>query len=264
MSRLAEAYFHLKPFKVSEDEMQRLGREVSSIAAAAALSLFEPECEIEVRLESGSLKGRAQVIGGIALLAYGTIAEYKDFREGVGLLVEDAQKFGGAVIEKSLEVAHVTPQQVFRVERRKKTPGKILKLLRRREWLRAHRSQLAPDAIAQELKAIGALDREVLADLEPEEQRVFEKVIRDDEAPDAPAKEPEPEAVEERRKQPGHIEGPPDLFTVQLPPVSVSTLAQPDFYARFRLGEWARQPLGNLPQPPVPERQPPSNPQGQE
>jgi hypothetical protein len=220
--------------------MQRLGREVSGIAAAAALHLFNPESEIEVQLESGSLKAHAQVIGSIALLAYGAIAQYKDFRESLGLLVQDAQTFGSAVIEESLEVANAASRQVFRVERRTKTPGKILRLLRRREWLHAHRSQLAPDAIAYELKAIAAFESQVLADLQPEERRVFEKIIREDETPDVPAKRPEPEreAVEERHNQTGRFLV-QDLFTDQ--PPQVHPLEPVDFYARFRLGDWTKQ-----------------------
>jgi hypothetical protein len=62
VAQLAEAYFHLRPFAVSDEDLERLGRELTTIAVQAASRLFRPDSEIEVRLERGSLKGWAKVV----------------------------------------------------------------------------------------------------------------------------------------------------------------------------------------------------------
>jgi hypothetical protein len=141
VAQLAEAYFHLKPFTVSDEDLQRLGRELTAIAAEKASGLFRPDSEIEVRLESGSLKSWTKVIGPL-LVIYGVIANYKGFKESTIEIVHYAQSFGGSVIEKFVQENHVAPPQVFRTERRTKTPGKLLRALKAREWLESHRAQL--------------------------------------------------------------------------------------------------------------------------
>lgn len=237
MAQLAEAYFHLKSFPVSEEDLQRLGREVTAIAAEAASGLFRSDFEIEVRLESGSLKGWAKVLNGL-LVVYGVAAGYKGLKESAVEMVHDAQTFGGVVIEKVLQQNDVPPRNVLRTERRTKTPGKLLRALKAREWLESHRTQLDPAAIRRETARIEALTERVLQDLKPEERRVVRELLEDDAASAydrKPERHPSPEppriAIDETTRQ-------SELFFDDELHWHGHDENKREFYTRFRLSDW--------------------------
>lgn len=236
MAQLAEAYFHLKSFPASDDDLQRLGREVTSIAAEAASNLFRPDSEIEVRLESGSLKGWAKVLNR-ALVIYGIVAGYKGLKESTTELVQDARTFGGFVIETVLQENNVPPRDVISTERRTKTPGKLLRVLKAREWLESHRTQLDPAAIHRETARIEGLTEKVLEDLEPEEQRALRDLLEGDVTkvsepkPERHPSEPEPTAIDEKARQAELSLGPES-------PAPEHDENTREFYTRFRLSDW--------------------------
>jgi hypothetical protein len=243
VAHIAEAYFHLKPFEASGEDLQRLGRQVSAIAAQAASGLFKPDCEIEVRLEHGSLKGWAAVWAVLSTV-YGSIAVYKELREATPLIVHDAQLYGDRVIERFLRDNRIAPRQVFRTERRTKTPGRLLKLLERREWLESHRSQLGAEAIKRESDAIEAQTKNVLEDLDPEEQRVVRKLLQgetmnlsDQKRGPLRAQEEEPVAIVE------------DHSVSQLFEDKIAGLGETksEFNARFKLSEWSTRKVTSEP-----------------
>lgn len=245
MAQLAEAYFHLKSVPVDDDDLQRLGREVTSIAAEAASGLFRPDSEIEVRLESGSLRGWTKVLNR-ALVIYGVVAGYKGLKESTTEMVHDARTFGGLVIERVLQENSVPPRDVIRTERRTKTPGKLLRVLKAREWLESHRTQLSPAAIRRETATIEALTETVLEDLEPEEQRVVREILigdvtnLSDRKPDRLPPEPEPTAIDERTRQ-------AEFFFGLESPEHQHDENMREYYARFRLSDWTagRRPRGD-------------------
>jgi hypothetical protein len=246
VAHIAEAYFHLKPFEVSGENLQRLGRQLSAIAAQAASGLFRPDSEIEVRLERGSLKGWAVVIGGFGAflhVAYHDIADYKHFKEGIIEFVHDGQKYSKLVINNFLQTNQVPPRQVYRTERRTRTPGRLVRLLERREWFESHRRQLGPEAIKRETDTIEAQTKKVLEDLDPEEQRVVRKLLEgetiesetmdlSDQTPEpVPAHDEEPVAIAEDYSQ-------PELFEME---IATTGETKSKFYDRFRLSEWPRR-----------------------
>ena len=155
MTRLAEAYFHFKRFEVSDERLEQLGREASATAAFAATGLFSPDSEIEVVLEEGSLRGWCKVIGiGLLVGTYHVAVDYKSLKENLPLIVHDARAYGETFFETFLPAIHIPSQQVYRTERRTKTPGKLLRVLERHEWLIAHRSQLSAEVFKRETEAI--------------------------------------------------------------------------------------------------------------
>jgi hypothetical protein len=192
VTRIAEAYFHLKPFEVSDELLQSLGHDVSAIAANAAWGLFDPASEIEIRLESGSLRGWAMVIGAFLFGTYRAVAEYEDFKHGAQEMVTDAaamvahaKTYGDRVIESFLKEKEVPPRSVYRTERRTKTPGKLLRVVERREWLANHKALLSPADIARESAAIEALTSQVLADLPPDQQSFVRDLLNASDASSA-------------------------------------------------------------------------------
>jgi hypothetical protein len=254
MTRIAEAYFHLKPLRVSDELLQSLGQDVSAIAANAALALFDPASEIEILLESGSLKGRATVIGFFALGLYhaalGTydaVAKYKDFKEGARQMVADARTYGDRVIEDVLKEKEVPAKSVYRTERRTMTPGKLLRVLKRREWLAVHMGLLSPADIERESAAIEALTSQVLADLPADQQSFVSDLLKALDASsndDAQRRDSSQQAAPRpgRPQDPGNFQ--PELFT----PGPHSLPPEGEFYARFKLSEWQSQE-SHLPQP---------------
>jgi hypothetical protein len=268
VTHIAEAYFYLKPFEVSDEFLQSLGHDVSAIAANAAWGLFEPASEIEVHLERGSLKGTASVIGAalaITLGSYHAVAEYRDFKEGVREMVADARTYGGRVIEGVLQEKQVPARSVRRTERRTKTPGRLLRLLNRREWLAAHKTLLSPADIRRESAVIEAHTTQVLEDLPPDQQKFLRDLLGGlDAATDDVAEGLEPSQHSSRVGPPGVGNFQPDLldpighpvayFYKSFPSTNVRAAdgedREGDFYARFKLDEWHAQRPDHLPPPP--------------
>jgi hypothetical protein len=256
----------LKPFEVSE-ELESLGREVSSIAGSAASRLFDPTCEIEVRLESGSLKGRVAVIGMLLGGVYHGVAVYKDFKTGLTEIVADGREFGDRVIEAVIKQHEVPPKSIYRTERRTETPGKILRVLQRREWLATHRALLSDAEINREISDIEALTARVMQDdFTDDERSLVLDVFK--EASVAAQEVSRPEYPRVRTRVPhGRSNDQPGLFDPTLYSIGsghglsvrVTIKQEPDeYYARFKLSDWqAQRPLGHFPRDP-PERPSPS------
>ena len=139
MAQLAQGYIHLRPYRV-ETELQALGKSIDEISFEIARRIYGQGIEVDVRLEEGTLRGWITVIGTIALTTYTVIAEYKGFTESVPLLCDKARSFGFEVCEQFIERNDAKSQQVFRVERKLKTPGRINRLLKRVKKL----DELAP------------------------------------------------------------------------------------------------------------------------
>jgi hypothetical protein len=263
VTRIAEAYFHLKPFEVSDELLQSLGGDLSAIAANAALGLFDATSEIEIRLERGSLKGWASVIGNLAIaagLAYHGVAEYRDFKEGAREIVADAQRYGGRVIEGMLGEKKVPPKSVYRTERRTKTPGKLLRLL----WLDSHRALLSHADIERESRAIEALTARVLEDLPADQQTLVRDLLRSlDAATDDAARGLEPPLSEVPSLRPPDVGSfQPKLFDptphtgtslstiTSLVPFGIAYIVEEhNLYARFKLSEWRAMHPYHLPRP---------------
>jgi hypothetical protein len=136
--QLAQAYIHLSPYDVAPDEEGRLGLIARRTGIAAAERVYGDNVAVDIRLEEGSLKVWVTVLTILEGLhfTYGTIADYKGFKESVVELCKDAREFGADVCGVFPKKIGASETQVFRTERRLKTPGKIARLISKLDRLK--------------------------------------------------------------------------------------------------------------------------------
>lgn len=71
---------------------------------------------------------------GAALLAiYGGVADYKGFKESIVAMCDDARDFAVDVFGPFSDKAGVPTKDIYRFERRLKTPGKLYRITKRLE-----------------------------------------------------------------------------------------------------------------------------------
>ena len=105
-----------------------LGRYAKRLAIKAAADIYGGDVEIEVQIEEGSLITRLTVAGLIIGGMYSHVADYKGFKESVVELCDDAREFAVDVCAPFIKKAGVPKEDVYRFERRLKTPGKLYRL----------------------------------------------------------------------------------------------------------------------------------------
>lgn len=196
LAQVAEAYIHLKRIDIPRIQLQRLGDETSVLAAHAAAKLFPLDSIIDVRLEEGSVRSWVSVLS--ALTIYSAIADYKGFKDSVAEMVRDAKQFGTVINEAIINNKAVSGSIVYRTERRTKTPGKIKRIIQKREWLDEHKDQLSIADINQQNYEIERLLQSVLADVEPSERVRLRKLLGED-APYVPPMESRRVALPSKR-----------------------------------------------------------------
>jgi hypothetical protein len=92
------------------------------------------------------------LIGHAAYHVYGTVADYKGFKDSVTELCNEAREYGADVCDGFVAGAHVNSSRVYRKERRLKTPGRLLRLMNRLEWLEESFDDLSPKKVKEELR----------------------------------------------------------------------------------------------------------------
>jgi hypothetical protein len=154
VAELAQTYVHLSSYGVDAETINRLGTAAQEHAVAAAREIYRGNVTIDVRLEEGSVRLWVTVYGALSVLhvGYGVIADYKGFKEGIVAICEDAQKFGTFVSDLFLKDAAATPSQIYRVERRRKLPGKIKRVIEELE--RLENTQLSDTELSARLEAV--------------------------------------------------------------------------------------------------------------
>lgn len=249
MTEIAEAYFHFQPFEVSEDRLQRYGLDFSEIAAKAASELFDPNCFLEIRLQSGSLFGWATVTAIGSFIA-GNALNYKNLKENLTDMAADAKKFGGWVNTLFVHKGSVPKDRIYRTESRSKTPGKLLRVMKRQDRLNSRRSRLSDEEVEREEKAISRLAVEALAELPTEDRSAVWTMLKERSEPAHDEVTGAPGSRNRRpRKEFDSTLFEPDLFgddTILPPPPLLAEHQKPpleieqarEFYARFRLRDW--------------------------
>jgi hypothetical protein len=173
VAQLAQAYLHLKPYKASSRKLRALGKAADILASEAAKRIYDGGVYIDVELEEGSLIVRVTVIGlltgHLALQAYGTVADYKGFKDSVVELCDDAQEFAVDVCKPFRKKAGATEEQVYRFERRLKTPGKLNRLAKRLQRLENSVNALSPKDLQKELSEANRELSKIIKDLTPAE-----------------------------------------------------------------------------------------------
>jgi hypothetical protein len=176
MAQVAQAYFHFHT-RIAEKEMRKFGRQVDQAARRAARRNFETAVLINVEIEEGSLIGRVTAFATILIATTSLISNYKGVKDGVKEMCEDARSFGADVCAKAVDLAGVSEKQVYRLERRTKTVGRLGRLLSDIERLEKSIDDLTPAQLRREL---GRFNRElqlIANDLEPSEKKALEKVL---------------------------------------------------------------------------------------
>lgn len=192
MANLGQAYIHLKPYEASDRQIRSLGRFAKRTAIKAASEIYGGNVIVEVELEEGSLIVRVTVIGGIFLGVYSTVADYKGFKESVVELCDDAREFAVDVCVPFVKKAGVPNEDVYRFERRLKTPGKLYRVSRRLAKLEKSVNELSPAAVQKELAKVRADLDAATHDLSAQEKAAIESKIRPRKLP-RPQKWPEAE-----------------------------------------------------------------------
>lgn len=192
MANLGQAYIHLKPYRASDQEIRSLGRFAKRTAIKAASEIYGGNVIVEIELEEGSLILRVTVIGGIFLGVYSAVADYKGFKESVVELCDDAREFAVDVCAPFVKKAGVPKEDVYRFERRLKTPGKLYRISHRLEKLEKSVSELSPAAVQKELAKVRADLDAATTDLSAKEKAAIESKIRPRRLP-PPQKWPEAE-----------------------------------------------------------------------
>jgi hypothetical protein len=182
MTEIAEAYIHLKPFETTSREIQNLGRLADSLAYQAARRVYRFEVTVDVYVEEGTLKGwaRASLLGSLLPL-YGALADYKGFKESIHEIASDARYFAGEFRDMFISQSGAQPGQIYRTERRTKTPGKLYRALDELEALERDMQMLPNIAVEQRLSKIRKQLSDAIKNLTPEDVEILKKALREHE-----------------------------------------------------------------------------------
>ncbi len=183
MTTIAQAYLHTTA-NFTEAEIDDWGRAAEELAYEIARSVFPVDVELEVVFQTGSLITRVIVIAwGGFITAYGAIATYPDFKQGLGVAIEDAQKFAGEFNSRFMSEAGIKANEIIARQRRTETPGRINRALDRLTRLEQDTAVNLRTGYHQEFHdAVSQLHRG-LSDLEPADRQQATELIVQHHAP---------------------------------------------------------------------------------
>jgi hypothetical protein len=184
MAQLAQAYVHLRPYRVTRGLLDELGDYTEQTAIEAIKRIYGGNVTVEIKIEEGSLKAWVTVLGvlyvgaDIAHKTYGTIADYKGFKDSIVELCKDAREFGvdvcGAVTAKS----GASESQIFRTEKRRKTPGRLARLIEHLEQVDQLQGKLSKGELARQMEMVRRELAVIERDLTPEESDVLHRYLQ--------------------------------------------------------------------------------------
>jgi len=137
--------------------------------------VYGGDVTVDVRLEEGSLRTWVSVAG--VLTIYGAIADYKGFKESIQEMCKDAREYSMDVCGGFTAAAHVNKSQVFRVERRLKTPGKLNRLLKKIEQLDQVAEKMGTDKLQTELNDVQRELAAIQSELSDEENKLVQQAL---------------------------------------------------------------------------------------
>ncbi|MDW9608164.1 hypothetical protein GOA59_26515 [Sinorhizobium meliloti] len=178
MTTIAQAYLHASN-SGTDAELAEWGRRAEALAYEIASSVFPMEVELEITFQVGSLISRALVkkIGAGLLAAYGSVAIYPDFKEGLLEAIADARAFSGAFNERFMTEAGIKSNDIVARQRRTETPGRINRALDRLENLEQNSSGNRGSRYHQELRDAVFQLQWGLSDLEPSDRQQAVQLI---------------------------------------------------------------------------------------
>jgi hypothetical protein len=149
ITTLAETYFRLG-ITLSETDKALLREYLQKRAVDYARGLFQQTPEFLVTIDDGSLKGKLRVVGHLVFAAFTT---YGAIRATIDYMVHDSQKFSDRVISDVRETG-IPEEKVLRTERRLGTPGKLKRLLKRIDVLKARGRDMSRAEYDQEMDKV--------------------------------------------------------------------------------------------------------------
>jgi hypothetical protein len=197
MAQLAQAYVHLRRYDADPQRLWQLGESTKASAVEAVQQVYRGNVWVDIRIDEGSVFLRAGVLGAIAWL--GLFGNYKGFKDSAVEAVHDAKVFSEWISKTFIEEARPKQSQIFRVERRTKTPGKILRLSKRLEELNQVLPRLSKRVREQQLEAIQKQFDEIKKDLSEEETKRLGKALRFENVPPLDEQIPTDEIPDEPR-----------------------------------------------------------------
>jgi hypothetical protein len=186
MATLAGIYLRLDPFetRLALNELHDIFRD---IARPVAREIYGQGVEVEVRVQLGSLRGRALVV---AAVIYPLIAQYPDFRSGLGLLVEDAKGFATQTSDLVVKALGADQSQVKRVERRTGVPGQLRRLIEDLDHLAREYPTLTSEELHHRSRSLDRRFRDLERQLGEDDTRFLgESLARERERHDIPIPE---------------------------------------------------------------------------
>jgi hypothetical protein len=180
-------------------------------------------------------------VGSILLGTYGAIADYKSFKESVVEMCADAREFAADLCGPFTTKAGVPKDEIYRFEKRLKTPGKLYNLSRDLERLERSTTELSPRDVQRELSRMRAkLDR-IAADLSAHEMEAVTSSLKTRRLP-PPQKWPDNEGPPKHAIH--KTEDQPSLFGGELEQEDQSPKGRMVFKARTLVTEGARRRRG--------------------
>jgi hypothetical protein len=176
MVQLAEAYVRLRPYYVSEERLSRLGNATDEFARIGALEFYEQPVKIVVELIEGTLSTKVKVAGTIFATGFTIYAGIDGAINTTERLCKSANLFGNYVCSAFIKEAQGKPEQVERVERRLKTPGKLRRVLKRMERLDMNAPRMSKEELEAELHRAKLQLENVIKDLGDDDRRVLENL----------------------------------------------------------------------------------------
>jgi hypothetical protein len=141
----------------------------------SALEVYGGGVTVDVRLEEGSLRTWVSVAGALAV--YGAIADYKGFKESIQEMCKDAREYSVDVCGAFTEAAKVNKGQIYRVERRLKTPGKINRVLKKIEQLDKAAETMGTDKLQDQLKDVQDELQAIQSELSEEDRKKMRQAL---------------------------------------------------------------------------------------
>jgi len=197
MAQLAQAYVHLRRYEADPQTLWRFGEGTKAAAIEAVREIYRGNVCVDIRIDEGSVFLRAGVLGTIAWLSF--IGGYKGFKDTAIEAVHDAKVFSEWISKTFIEEAKPRESQIFRVERRTKTPGKILRLSKRLEELNEVLPRLSKSVREQQLEVVQRQFDEIKKDLTEDEATKLGKALRFENIPPLQEQLPSDEMPDEPR-----------------------------------------------------------------
>jgi hypothetical protein len=156
------------------------------------------------------------VVGTLSVLlgTYSFVANYKGFKESIVEGCEDARDFAVEVCDPFVKKAGVPPEEVYRFERRLKTPGKLYRLTKRLNKLAKSVDNLSPKDVRKELAGLRAELESIGKHLSQSEREALDPMLKRPKLP-PPQQWPDPEGAkaavrnDDEEEQPAFFEGEP-------------------------------------------------------